>query len=75
MTLGGQKINVDASYDQIPVFVPAGTILPTGKVIQNTKQLQNELTVFVYGGADAHFTLYEDENVNYNYEKGKYSNH
>lgn len=73
MTLGGQKINVDASYDQIPVFVPAGTILPTGKVIQNTKQLQNELTVFVYGGADAHFTLYEDENVNYNYEKGKYS--
>ena len=28
----------------------------------------------VYAGADASFNLYEDENVNYNYEKGFYAN-
>jgi alpha-D-xyloside xylohydrolase len=27
----------------------------------------------VYPGADASFTLYEDEGDNYNYEKGQYS--
>ena len=27
----------------------------------------------VYPGADAEFTLYEDEGDNYNYEKGAYS--
>ena len=27
----------------------------------------------VYQGADASFTLYEDENINYNYEKGAYA--
>ena len=27
----------------------------------------------MYRGADGDFTLYEDENVNYNYEKGLYS--
>lgn len=27
----------------------------------------------IYEGADGHFTLYEDEGDNYNYEKGKYA--
>jgi alpha-D-xyloside xylohydrolase len=27
----------------------------------------------VYSGKDSLFNLYEDENVNYNYEKGKFS--
>ena len=29
--------------------------------------------MFVYTGSDGSFTLYEDENINYNYEKGKFS--
>ena len=29
--------------------------------------------LYVYQGADAAFTLYEDEGVNYNYEQGKYT--
>ena len=31
------------------------------------------LKINIYPGADAEFTLYEDENDNYNYEKGAYS--
>jgi alpha-D-xyloside xylohydrolase len=31
------------------------------------------IDLYVYQGADGTFTLYEDENVNYNYEKGAYS--
>ena len=31
------------------------------------------IDLYVYQGADASFTLYEDENVNYNYENGAYS--
>ena len=27
----------------------------------------------IYPGADGEFTLYEDENINYNYEKGQYA--
>ena len=30
--------------------------------------------MYVYGGKDGNFTLYEDEGVNYNYEEGNYSN-
>lgn len=70
---GGQKLTVAAPYDQMPVYVAAGSIIPMGKVIQNTTQAQNDLTIYVYAGKNGSFTLYEDENVNYNYENGKFS--
>jgi len=70
---GGNKQTVSAPYDRMPVFVPAGSILPTGQVIQNTTKPQTDLTIFVYAGKNGTFTLYEDENVNYNYEKGSFS--
>jgi alpha-D-xyloside xylohydrolase len=70
---GGQKQSVAAPYEQMPVFVAAGSILPMGKVVQNTSQPQTDLTIYVYAGKNGTFNLYEDENVNYNYEKGAYS--
>ena len=73
MTKGGQKQIVAAPYDRIPVYVAAGSIVPTGNVVQSTKQVQKDLTIYVYAGKNGKFTLYEDEGVNYNYEKGKYS--
>lgn len=72
-TDGGQKLNVSAPFNQMPVYVSAGSIIPTGAVIQNTKQEQKDLIIYVYAGKNGNFTLYEDENVNYNYEKGKFS--
>lgn len=72
-TAGGQKQTVDAPYDRMPIYVAAGSILPIGKVIQNTTQAQADLTIYVYAGKNGSFTLYEDENVNYNYEKEAYA--
>jgi alpha-D-xyloside xylohydrolase len=72
-TGGGEKQTVAAPYERMPIYVPAGSILPIGKTIQNTTQAQSELTVYVYAGKDGSFSLYEDENVNYNYEKGAYT--
>ena len=72
---GGQRITADAPYSRMPVFVKAGSIIPFGPEIQYTDQKpDNPITLFVYTGADAHFTLYEDDGTTYNYEKGQYSN-
>ncbi|MCL1937953.1 MAG: DUF5110 domain-containing protein [Candidatus Azobacteroides sp.] len=70
---GGQSQIVEAPYDRIPLFVSAGSILPVGATIQHTKENQKDLTLYVYEGKDGSFALYEDENVNYNYEKGAYA--
>lgn len=71
---GGQTIQVDAPYRDIPIFVRAGSILPCGPALQyTTEKPADPIRLFVYTGADGSFTLYEDENVSYNYEKGMFS--
>lgn len=71
---GSQTISVDAPYEQMPLFVRAGSIVPFGPEIMYTDEKQPEtITLFVYGGKNGQFTLYEDEGINYNYEKGNYA--
>jgi len=71
---GGQQANVDAPYERIPLFVREGTILPVGPDIQYTDEKPADtITLFIYTGKDCTITLYEDEGINYNYEKGSFS--
>ncbi|MFA6580241.1 MAG: TIM-barrel domain-containing protein [Paludibacter sp.] len=70
---GGQTIIADAPVDKIPLFVKAGSIIPMGKIIQYAAEQSDTLEIRVYKGADGRFELYEDEDDNYDYEKGKYS--
>jgi alpha-D-xyloside xylohydrolase len=72
---GGQNIIAEAPYEKMPIYVKEGSILPIGPAIQYTSEKSAEpIILYVYGGKDATFTLYEDEGTNYNYEKGAYSN-
>jgi alpha-D-xyloside xylohydrolase len=72
---GGRKINADAPYERMPVFVKEGSIIPFGpEMPYSLEKPEDVITLFVYTGNDANFTLYEDENINYNYEKGAYTN-
>lgn len=71
---GGQDLEVPAPYGRIPLYVRAGSILPVGPDMQwSDEKAADPLRLFVYAGADGRFVLYEDENVNYNYEKGAYA--
>lgn len=71
---GGKIIKADAPYSDIPVFIKEGSIVPCGPEIQYTDEKPADpIRLFVYTGRDASFNLYEDENVNYNYEKGAFS--
>ena len=72
-TKGGQFVTVEAPADRMPVYVKAGSIVPTGDIVQNTTTKQTNLTIYIYAGQDGRFTLYEDDGVSYDYEKGKYS--
>ena len=71
---GGQEVTLATTIDEIPLFIKAGSILPFGPKVQfSTEKKWDDLEIRVYPGANAEFTLYEDENDNYNYEKGVYS--
>ncbi len=72
---GGQKINADAPYKRMPVYVKEGSIIPFGPDLQYTAEKPaSTITLYVYTGRDASFSIYEDEDTNYNYEKGAYAN-
>lgn len=71
---GGQMTKTDAPLNTIPLFVKAGSIIPMGKFIQYAGQKSADtLAIRVYEGSNGEFTLYEDENDNYNYERGAFS--
>ncbi len=71
---GGQQLAVSAPYERMPLYVREGAIVPYGPDMQYSDQKQaKEITLYVYAGKDGQFTLYEDEGVNYDYEKGAYA--
>lgn len=60
---------------QFPLFIKAGSIIPTTEIAENVKlQLGKPITINIYPGADAEFTLYDDEGDNYNYENQAFTN-
>ena len=67
---GGQTVTVPAPIDVIPLFVRAGSIVPIGVDIPSTATTQALEEIRVYPGKDVEFTLYDDDGVSYDYEKG-----
>ena len=71
---GGKTIKTDAPIEKIPLFIKAGSIIPMGPFLQySTEKPADPIELRIYPGANGSFTLYEDENDNYNYEKGIYA--
>jgi alpha-D-xyloside xylohydrolase len=71
---GGQRIDAAALLDSIPLHVRAGSIVPFGPELSYTNEKPADpITLWIYGGADASFELYEDDGSSYAYEKGAFS--
>ena len=71
---GGNMIDAAAPLDRMPLYIRAGSILPMGPELEwSTQKPADPTEVRVYRGADGDFTIYEDENDTYNYEKGAYA--
>lgn len=71
---GGETKVAAAPYDRMPLFVRSGAIIPYGPAMQYSDEKPADvINLYVYAGENGEFTLYEDENLNYNYEKGAYA--
>lgn len=67
---GGQTFEIHAAYDEIPVFVKDGAIIPVAKpVLHIDKDTVFEMTVKIFGEADDRFVLYEDDFDTFAYEE------
>lgn len=73
--VGGREIWIDTKFDEIPVFVKAGAIIPKYPVQQYVGELEfDELTLDVYyKNGKEQSGVYEDAQDGYDYKKGRYS--
>jgi alpha-D-xyloside xylohydrolase len=73
-TTGGQTLTVETPIERIPLYLRAGSIVPMGPELQYAAEKPADpIELRVYRGADGAFSLYSDENDNYDYEKGAFS--
>jgi alpha-D-xyloside xylohydrolase len=71
---GGTVVDAASPIEQMPLYVRAGSIVPFGPEKEwSTEKPEDPIELRIYRGADGNFSLYEDENDTYNYEKGAYS--
>ncbi|HET7105125.1 MAG TPA: glycoside hydrolase family 31 protein [Terracidiphilus sp.] len=71
---GPAHIQASAPLDRLPLYIRAGSILPLGPAMEwSTQKPADPIELRIYPGADGDFTLYEDENDNYDYTRGQYA--
>jgi alpha-D-xyloside xylohydrolase len=71
---GGQTITAAAPRERMPLFVRAGSIVPTGPAIQYVGQDPvGPIVLHVFTGADGSFALYEDDGTSRDYKKAEFA--
>ena len=67
-------MTVQAPLETMPLFVRAGSIVPTGPVRQYVQEPSTEpVRLTIYPGADGSFQLYDDDGLSFAYEKGAFA--
>ena len=71
---GDQRMTVARPLEEMPIFLKAGAIVPLQAHQMQGNQLGKaaEMTVVVAPGASNAFSLYEDDGVSLDFQKGKY---
>ena len=72
---GGQTVVVEAPLGEMPLFVKGGSILPLiqDELAYAGQRPEQPLVLKVYPGADATFSIYEDDETGYAYQAGAYA--
>jgi alpha-D-xyloside xylohydrolase len=71
---GGREIDANTPLDRIPLYVPAGSILPLGPEIEYASEKPaGPIDLRIYRGADGKFSFYQDSGDSYDYEKGAHA--
>lgn len=71
---GEKKIRMFRSLESIPVLAKAGAIVPmqTSKSVSSRTENPESMKILVFAGKDGSFTLYEDDGLTMDFEKGHF---
>jgi alpha-glucosidase (family GH31 glycosyl hydrolase) len=70
---GGREIERQVDLATMPLYARAGSIIPFGPLKMYTgEQVDGPLALNIFPGADAAFTLYEDDGATFDYRRGEW---
>ncbi len=70
----GETAEAEAPLERLPLFVKGGSIvITTAPVEYSAASVGKPVTIDIYPGSDAEFTLYDDAGDNYDFEKGEWT--
>ncbi|MDB4582302.1 DUF5110 domain-containing protein [Draconibacterium sp.] len=71
----GEITEIENGFEQIPLFVKDGGIIPMMPAIRQTSDWKENtpLEIRVYGKVPGSFILYDDDGETFNFEKGEYT--
>lgn len=71
----GEIIHIEKAFENIPLFVKDGGIIPMIPKIRQTSEWTNNtpLEIRVYGSEPGEFILYDDDGTTFDYENGSYT--
>lgn len=73
-TPGGQQVDRATPLAIMPLYVRAGSIIPMGAEAEYSNQHPDSpIELRIYPGRDGSFSLYNDDGLTYDYEKGQCS--
>jgi alpha-D-xyloside xylohydrolase len=71
---GGQYYSIEIATDKLPIFVKAGSIIPVAAPVEFIdSNTVFDVTCKVFGSSPSSFTLFEDDGLTYDFEKGKWN--
>lgn len=71
---GQQTISREVDLSIMPIYVRAGAVIPVDPIRQYTSEKVTEpTTIRVYSGNNGSYTLYEDDGISMEYQKGNYT--
>jgi alpha-glucosidase (family GH31 glycosyl hydrolase) len=70
---GGREITRRVDLSTLPLYVRAGSVVPTGPVKQYTAEVvDGPLTLTVFDGANGASSVYEDDGESFDFRKGEF---
>jgi alpha-D-xyloside xylohydrolase len=70
---GGRTVEADAPIDRTPVFVRAGSVIPSQAPVTHALENRDMFDLVVYPGADGRGRLYDDDGLTHAYAGGDYT--
>jgi len=72
--VGNQELMLECPIHKLPIFIKAGTVLPTQKALMNTSEKTDELVLHIYSGSESsEFIFYVDDGKTFQYQQGNFS--